>query len=494
MFAVVHAVLAIGRHDAFGTWGFDLGIYDQGAWLVARGERFLTTRGMDVWGHHVNLVAVMFAPLSWLGGGPRTLIALQALVLSLGAIPAHRLADRRLGGGWAGPVGAVMFLATPALGWLAWNNLHWEAFAVTPLMFAWWWGTERRWVPAALATLTALSTREEVGLVVALLGLALLHHLRQVPASQRDRVFAGLGAALGAAWYLACTKLVMPAALGGADPYYFARFYGDWGGSAGELVRNVITRPGDVVTTSTRPDRLELWARLVVPTGGLALLGTPVLLAAGPQALAVALGSQWFLRDVRFQYTALMLAPLLLAAIEGAGRLVRRWPRARQAVIGWMLISAVAGHAWLAPSPLGSGRDQWSGVADAAPFRAAVAMAGDGDGVSAIDNVVPHLTMRRDAFIYPNPFIPVVYGTSSKDRAPLDVVNRVRWIIWRPDATASGGRLLDAELFAALTNDLRAYEIASEPGDGLLVARSVRPLAAVELEGLRVRFASRPSS
>ncbi len=266
LFAAVHAVLAVRRHQAFGTWGFDLGIYDQATWLVSRGRSFMSTRGLDVWGHHVNLVAFAYAPLSWLGGGARMLMVTQAAVLALGAWPAHRIAADRMGGGWAGPVGALSYLAMPAVGWLAWNNFHFEALAVTPLLFAWWWATQGRWRLALAATLVALSTREEVGLVVFVMGLALLWSVRRGP--RAERWCAAAGAALGLGWYLVCTKLVMPHALGGADPYYFARFYGEWGGSAGEMVRNMVTRPDEVVRTSLRDDRVTLWSQLLVPTAG----------------------------------------------------------------------------------------------------------------------------------------------------------------------------------------------------------------------------------
>ena len=38
IFTFVFARLAIDRHRTFGTWAFDLGIYDQGFWLVSRVE------------------------------------------------------------------------------------------------------------------------------------------------------------------------------------------------------------------------------------------------------------------------------------------------------------------------------------------------------------------------------------------------------------------------------------------------------------------------
>ena len=75
IFTLVFARLGVQRHDTFGTWAFDLGIYDQGFWLVSRGKSFVTVRGIDFWGHHVNLIAVAFAPFYWLGAGPSFLIS-----------------------------------------------------------------------------------------------------------------------------------------------------------------------------------------------------------------------------------------------------------------------------------------------------------------------------------------------------------------------------------------------------------------------------------
>jgi uncharacterized membrane protein len=492
VFGLVHAWLAVGRHNAFGTWGFDLGIYDQAVWIVSRGETFLSIRGLNVWGHHVNAIAFLYAPFVWLGAGARFLIATQAFVLALGAYPAHRIGARRLGSEWAGTICALMVVSTPALGWLAWNNFHFEALSITALLFAWWWATERRWRRCGGALLIGLSTREEVGLVVAVLGVALVVHVWRGGRSQRVRAAAvALG---GGLWYLVCTKAVMPWALGGSDPYYFTRFYGEWGGSAGDLARNIVTKPGKVARTATADDRMTLWTQLLAPTGGLALLGLPVLLAAAPQALAVALGSQWFLRDLRFQYTALMLAPLFLATIEGAARIVRRFPGARVVVLGWMVFSSLVGHLWLAPSPLGSGSDSWGGVNDVAAHRAAVNRIGATDGVSAIEAIVPHVAQRRDVYSYPSPFLPVMYGVRSNDLAPLADINKVRWIVTQDGATDSPGRRIDAELFDALTSRLRAYEIVSRSDSGLVVARQIRPLSAMEIMALRTEFAARSSS
>ena len=72
-FTIVFGRLGVTHYQNFGSWSFDMGIYDQGFWLVSRGgESFVTVRGLEFWGHHVNLVALLFAPFYWLAWDRRS--------------------------------------------------------------------------------------------------------------------------------------------------------------------------------------------------------------------------------------------------------------------------------------------------------------------------------------------------------------------------------------------------------------------------------------
>ena len=60
---VIFGRLAVENQRNFGTWSYDMGIYDQGFWLVSQGgSSFMTVRGLDFWAHHVNPIAFVFAP------------------------------------------------------------------------------------------------------------------------------------------------------------------------------------------------------------------------------------------------------------------------------------------------------------------------------------------------------------------------------------------------------------------------------------------------
>ena len=59
------------QQSNFGTFGFDMGIYDQAIWLLSRfKDPFVTVRGLEYFGHHVNPITVLFVPAYCLGAGP----------------------------------------------------------------------------------------------------------------------------------------------------------------------------------------------------------------------------------------------------------------------------------------------------------------------------------------------------------------------------------------------------------------------------------------
>jgi hypothetical protein len=128
-------------HDRFGTYGFDLGIYDQATWLLSRGRApFVTVRGLDLLGQHAAYVMVLLAPLYRLWADPRLLLLLQVLFLALPAVVVYRLGGRHLGHPAAGLAVAVAYLAYPGVQWAISWQFHPEANAAgRPWPCGWPW-------------------------------------------------------------------------------------------------------------------------------------------------------------------------------------------------------------------------------------------------------------------------------------------------------------------------------------------------------------------
>ena len=187
VYAAVFSVLGVRHHRNFATWSFDMAIYDQAFWLVSEGgQTFMTVRGMDVWGHHLNLIAYVFAPFyRWFGAGPEFLYVVQNVSIALGALPVYLIAKRRAGGSarWFAPYVGLAFAAAYLLyaptQFIAWINFHPEAMVIAPFLFAWYFAMLRRWGWFFTFVVVALAMREDTALAVIMLGIVLL--VRQPP-------------------------------------------------------------------------------------------------------------------------------------------------------------------------------------------------------------------------------------------------------------------------------------------------------------------------
>jgi uncharacterized membrane protein len=190
VWCVAFGRLAALRQDRFGTFGFDLGIYDQGVWLLAHGrDPFVTVRGLDLFGHHMNVLFLAIAPFYRLGGGPDFLLMVQLAAQASGAVALYLLGRDALGSRWAGVGVAVALLLNPTYQWLVWEFFHPDAVSIAPLLFAYWAARQERWGWFTVAAVLALACKEDVALSILVLGLLIAFRFH----ASRPRVTLGLG-------------------------------------------------------------------------------------------------------------------------------------------------------------------------------------------------------------------------------------------------------------------------------------------------------------
>src|SRR5688572_29120536 len=175
LYVAVFGTLTWHQQANYGTFGFDMGIYDQGVWLLANGETpFITVRGLHLFGHHVNPILFLLVPVYWLGGGAGHLYIVETIALAVGAIPVYLLARRAAQGReWVGCAAALAYLLHPTIEWINWWHFHPDALAVSPLLWAWWFAAAGRWRWFTACIALALAAKEDVGLAVAMMGVVL---------------------------------------------------------------------------------------------------------------------------------------------------------------------------------------------------------------------------------------------------------------------------------------------------------------------------------
>ncbi len=409
LYIVVFGTLTWMQQTNFGTFGFDMGIYDQGIWLLSRFKNpFDTVRGLNFFAHHVNVITLAFVPFYWLGAGPHFLYLIETIWMALGALPVWLLARDRLGGRWL-PLGlAASFLLYPSLEWVNWWHFHPDALIITPLLFAWWLASRGRWGWFSVAVAVALLCKEDAALAVAALGLALMI---------RGRRRAGaLTCVAGVGWFLLAAKVIIPIANGGSSPFYVRELFPGFGDSLSAIAVNLVTHPGRFFSLVTQPDRLTYYRQLLVPVAFLPLAALEVLLIGIPQAAVNSISGHALTHDIRYHYNSIVIAAVFLATVESCARLGGR-AAVRRVLVGLVLAASAAANVVWSPSPIGTHyrSDIW---AVAQPrhqlLRDALAMVPAGAGVSATYNLVPHLTHRVHIYEFPTPWVPTNWGANGE--------------------------------------------------------------------------------
>jgi uncharacterized membrane protein len=347
-YAAGFSALSVLRHRAFQTGRFDLGNMVQAVWSTAHGHPLQITglRGDEIsrLAAHFDPILAAFAPLWLVWPSPDMLLVAQAVAIALGALPVYWLARKHLDSERAGIGFALAYLLYPPTQWLTLNEFHPVALACPLLLFAVWFLDEGRLVPFAIFGLLATTTKEEIGFVVAGLGLWW--------AFARGRRLEGAAVlAAGAAIALVAIEVVIPHFNRAGTSSFFAR-YSEVGGSPGGIVHTAVTKPWKLVTTAVTGRGLGYLARMFLPLGLLALLAPILLLAAVPELAINLLSAATTQTSIRFHYTAGLIPILVAAAVLGAAHVVRSRPQWTTPLATAVLALAIVSNYALGAIPL----------------------------------------------------------------------------------------------------------------------------------------------
>jgi uncharacterized membrane protein len=313
-FSLYFSAIAIRRHDAHLTHKADLGQIDQAIWNTAQGRFVQEAKGDQLSTRLSDHVEPIFLPLSALyrlWDDVRILLIAQVVAVALGAWPIFLIAWQRLDLHWgrepafsaaapprppsatagyralAALAFVLAYLLYPPLQAALLAEFHALPLATPLLLLAFLFSERQQWGRFILASLLVATVQEGMALLTAALGLyALARGLwlhRRLAATQRGPTrwpaLAGVIVLLaGLLWFYLATFVIIPAhaaaAYGLSESPYVARF-GALGDSFGDVVRTMLTRPGQTLRVSAgagaaglsvSPDRAgrlsgALWAR-----------------------------------------------------------------------------------------------------------------------------------------------------------------------------------------------------------------------------------------
>ena len=432
VFVVTFTAATWTAHRRFGTYGFDVGIYDQGTWLLSQGRApFVTVRGLDLLGQDAAYIMVLVAPCT--GSGPTRGSCCCSRCCSW---PCRRSSctgsGPPLGHPAAGLAVAVAYLAYPGVQWAISWQFHPEAIAAGLLALAVAAADRRRHGWMALWLALAALCGAEVGLVVAGFGLLLVVGGR--------RAVGWRSAGAGLAWFLVATYILAPLHAGRVTRL----FETDYG------ITGTGPRPASALPALAGRPSTPAWPTTASSTCcwcscpcSACPCWPPLAAPGGPGAAA-----QPGRRPAR--------APPAPLPLPGHGRA----PAGRRAVAGLTAVRS-ARREWLAPllvllvvvagfTSWRYGPAPWARDPVAIPAgptdqlrRQALALVPGGAPVSAQYNLVPHLGHRAEVYEFPNPFRAVNWGLDG-DEHPRAALDRLRYVVVQRDLLGEQDRnLLD---------------------------------------------------
>jgi uncharacterized membrane protein len=327
--------------------------------------------------------------------------------------------------------------------WLPLDDFHAVALACPLLLFAFWYLDEDRLGPFTAFALAAVFAKEEIGLVVAAMGL-------WYALSRRRLRTGGAIAALGTAWSILAIAVVIPAA--GDDGSDFYGRYDEVGGSPRGLLETAVTDPGRIVSVAFDQRGLEYLAELVLPLAILPLLAPAALLIAVPELAINLLSSTVTQTSIHYHYTAGLIPGLVVAAVLGTARITRsRRARATPVALG-AAAATLVGSLVLGPVP--DRIDDYDRTELDRVAAEAIDVIPENEPVSATNTLGAHLSERRRVLSFP-------------------LVRDALWIAVDQRRPSLGDRLNPPEAptrIAAIRRD-RAWRVAFDRSGILVLAR-----------------------
>lgn len=317
-YAIWFSYLAALRYETLNARGYDLGNVDQAVWNTAHGRPLEFTnwigksadfRYPSRLAMHVEPIYFLLAPLYWLWSDVRILLILQAVVVALGAVGIYRLATLSTGQPWAGVALAAAYLLNPPLQWALLDDFHAVTLVAGFLPFAFLALRQKRWGWLAVLTLLILATKEDMPLVVGMLGVYALLWERQ----------PRLGIALisvAAVWFAVSFFVVIPRYTLGGQSQFLSR-YTDVLGGGGLTLANAPALIAAATRALLDGETVRYVVGLLWPLGFVPLLGWPALLLAAPPLAVNLLSNNPTQHVLGRHYVAPIIPVLFIAAALG---------------------------------------------------------------------------------------------------------------------------------------------------------------------------------
>ncbi len=352
VYVLFFSASALLRYRSFSFHDMDLAAINQTFFNAGRGVFVSPEYGTPaLLSGHKWFIILPLLPLYLLFPGPPLLLVLQSAALAAGAGAVFLIA-RKLAGPLSGLALAFAYLIYPALQYVNLFEFHPIAFATPLLLWAFYFLLTRRWGWYLAFVLVALSVRQDVSIPVFALGVYALIAGRG-PAGGgfwRRWRWGVIPIASGTIWFFVCESLIprlVPHPISVPAPGMVESFFGWLGGSPGEIIMTVLTRPGYTLRGVVTGPKLTYGWQLLAPVGFLPAFSPPGLLMVLLSMTEGLLSERFSHFSIRYQYSSLITPMVFAASCLGLKNLLKWKPlRGKETYLAGVIVLVSLLTAW----------------------------------------------------------------------------------------------------------------------------------------------------
>lgn len=417
-YAIYYSRLSVEIYRGYGSPGYDMGIFDQGVWLLSRFHApFVTVMGRNLFGDHTSFILLFLVPVYWLYPHAAALLVIQSALIALGALPIYLFARHLLRDNMWATFLAGAFLLNPALQWGNLEQFHPECFLVPLVGFAIYAAVT--WKPWLLIVSVGLCllVKEDVALFVVPLGLWVAY--------RQNRRLGWKIVAAGVVGAFVATEVVIRSLLGEVS-LYGGRI--PFGGIHGFL-STVLRKPGrvaDYLVADRRP--FYLW-QMTFPSA-LLFLRAPEVAAVAILVVASNVVSNFpYQHQIFFHYSLASTAVLAMGTVFAISFL--KTPKYRGVAVGAVtLCSLWSCLLWGAFPPLSVNKvPHWKpSMAQVHDINSVLAAIPPDAVVSVHYSFIAHIDHRDRAYQWPTPFKASYWGQFKQEGQRLPFAGQVQYI------------------------------------------------------------------
>lgn len=412
-YIVIFSIYTILLHEVYYTQAFDAGIQDQGTWLISRFiSPFITIRGIHYFGDSLRLLPILWAPFLWIWNSINILFILQAIFVAIGVVPLYLFAKKKLGSDWLALCVGLSFLLYPALQNMNLEQYHPEIFSLFFIILTAYFlflDKPQYFYPCLILSLMG---KDDVVFTAFFIGIYLL-----LIKKKKQQGFITLAIAIG--WYIFNSRLVNPifnnVGIFAPQPVTYSHWF--------QSFMSNLFNPIYYIQNIFNPESIVYVFGLLVPLLFIPLLGLEVIFLMVPSVAVNILSGVPYLRSINYHYNYVQTGLIFFAFIYGIrflqDKLKDKIPSriVLNSFIGISaIICALTSNACLSQFPL---INHFAGIRDKAAMLDSDLVAYGNQGlalipkdakVSASWSLVPHLSHRKEIYMFPNPFKTVLWN------------------------------------------------------------------------------------